>query len=385
MMAKQSELSRGKARRPAYPDPCGEYSRGARCSFPSRCPNWPVKLRAPLRGAGCRPGARSCLPALAQPRARVHLQVDPAADRVPLRRERDRLADDVEITPALGQAALAPVRRAATVPVHQIHRLASAVGSMDRGQPATGPLLEGGVLADRDGVPELGDHRAAVHATGVQDRVGPTDRVLDLWILAEPSGPAARRLLAGQLDQRVDARPGDSGDHGAVVGPDPGLGRQAIRNPRPALPLVVERDASVDHRSPLRQKNIVDRPVEAAGRTQAGHIPAPLDDLRFRTLEDAPPVGRGTIRAAARLVAVENLEAAQHPGALLTAGAEGPATRDPVTAIDRHSPPAPHHGGPGDDSVGPVRVDFVGALVRATPRDELADAVVGQIRADRTV
>jgi hypothetical protein len=95
-----------------------------------------------------------------QPRARVHLQVDPAADRVPLRRERVRLADDVEITPALGQAALALERRAATVPVRQIHRLASAVGGMDRGQPAPGPLLQGGVLAGRDSVPELDDRCA---------------------------------------------------------------------------------------------------------------------------------------------------------------------------------------------------------------------------------
>src|SRR5206468_10410618 len=86
---------------------------------------------------------------------------------------------------------------------------------------------------------------------------------------------------------------------------------------------------------------------------------------------------------AARLVAVEDLEAAQHPGALLTAGAEGPATGDSVAAIDRHSPPAPHHGGAGDDGVGPVRVDLVDALVRQTERDELADAVVGQIPADR--
>ena len=108
---------------------------------------------------------------------------------------------------------------------------------------------------------------SSICAAGIQDRVGSTDRVLNLRILAEPPGPAARRLLAGQLDQRVDAGPGDSGDHGAVVGPDPGLGRQAVRNPRPALPLIVERDAGVDHRSPLRQEDIVDRPVEAAGRT----------------------------------------------------------------------------------------------------------------------
>jgi hypothetical protein len=44
----------------------------------------------------------------------------------------------------------------------------------------------------------------------------------NLRILAEQTGPAARRLAAGQLDQRVDSRARDPGDHGAVVGPDPG-------------------------------------------------------------------------------------------------------------------------------------------------------------------
>jgi hypothetical protein len=78
-------------------------------------------------------------------------------------------------------------------------------------------------------------------------------RACPYCVASEPR--AARRLLAGQLDQRVDAGPGGSGDHGAVAGPDLGLGRQAVRNPRPEFPLVVERDAGVDHRSPLRQED----------------------------------------------------------------------------------------------------------------------------------
>src|SRR2546429_8579515 len=72
----------------------------------------------PTRRECCRkslPVKERVLP-LAQPRARVHLQEDPAADRVPLRRERGGLADDVEVAPALGQTTLATVRRAATVP-----------------------------------------------------------------------------------------------------------------------------------------------------------------------------------------------------------------------------------------------------------------------------
>src|SRR5260370_37806202 len=184
---------------------------------------------------------------------------------------------------------------------------------MDGGQPATGPWVEGGVLAGRNGVPELGDQGAAVRATGIQNRVGPTERVVSLRILAETAGPAARRLLPGQLDQRVDAGPGNSGDHGTVVGPDPGLGRQAVRNPRPALPLVVERDAGVDHRSPLRQEGIVYRPVEAAGCTYPGHPRAPLDDLGVRTREDAPPVDRRAPPSPPPPLPPHNLDAPQPP------------------------------------------------------------------------
>jgi hypothetical protein len=68
-----------------------------------------------------------------------------------LQRERDRPGDDVEFGPVLGQAARELERRATAMPVHQVHRLASAVGGRGRGQAATGALLEGGVLAGRDG------------------------------------------------------------------------------------------------------------------------------------------------------------------------------------------------------------------------------------------
>src|SRR2546430_1381049 len=315
---------------------------------------------------------------LAQTWARVHPQVHPAADGVPLRRDRDRLADNVQVAPALGQAALTLERRTAAVPVHQVHRLASVVGGVDGGQPAAGPLLEGSLLAGRGRVPELGDHRAAVDASGVQYGVGPTHGVLDLRILAEQTGPATRRLPAGELDQRVDAGPRDAGDHGAVVRPDPGLGRQSVGDPRPDPPLVVQRGAGLDHRPPLRQEDVLDDPVEAAGPAQPGHVPAPLDDLRFRTREDPTPVNRGAVRVAARPAAVANLAPPQHPGTLLTAAPEAPAPADAVATSDWHRLPAPRHGGAGDDGVGPVRVDLVDALVRQPDRDELADACVGQ-------
>lgn len=121
---------------------------------------------------------------LAQAGAGVDPEIDAAADRVPFGGDRHGLADDVQVAPALGKAALALERRAAAVTVHQIHRLARAVGGVGRGQAAAGALLEGGGTARRDYVPQFGDHRGAVGAARVQDRVGPSDRVLDLGVVA---------------------------------------------------------------------------------------------------------------------------------------------------------------------------------------------------------
>src|SRR5262249_36621738 len=240
-----------------------------------------------------------------------------------------------------------------------------------------------GLLAGRDGVPELDDHRGAARAAGVQDGLGAADRVLHLRVVTEPAGAAPRRLLGGQLDQRIDAGPRDAGDDGAVVGSDPRLRGQGVRDPGPALPLVVERDARVYHRPPLGQEDLVDRPVEAAGRAHPRNVPAALDDLGFGAREESAPEDRAAVWAAPRLVPVENLEAAEHPGALLAAGAEGPATGDAVAAIDGHGPPATHHGGAGDDGVRATPVDLLDALVLQAERDELADAVVGDVPAGR--
>src|SRR5439155_18023013 len=194
-----------------------------------------------------------------------------------------------------------------------------------------GSLRERGFLAGRDGVPDICDRGAAVGAPGVQDRVRATDRFLNLRVVAEASAPAARRLLAGQFDQRVDPSPRDAGDDGTVMRSDPGLRGQRVRHSRPALPLIVERNAGVNHRAPLRQEDVVDGPVEAAGRAHPGDVPASLDDSRLGTREDSAPVRGRAVRVAARLSAVENLEAAQHPGTFLAARAKGPATGDAVT------------------------------------------------------
>jgi hypothetical protein len=103
-------------------------------------------------------------------------------------------------------------------------------------------------------------------------------------------------------------------------------------------------------------------------------VPAPRTicaSERWKT----PASGRRRRPAAARLVAVENLEAAQHP--FSRAGPRA-SDRHPVATIDRHGPPAPHHGGAGDDGVGPV-LDL-DALVRQTERDELAMLLVARFQ-----
>src|SRR5439155_14337082 len=108
-----------------------------------------------------------------------------------------------------------------------------------------------------------------------------------------------------------------------------------IGGPRPALPLVFQRDAGVGHRPPLRQEDVVDGPVEAAGAAQPGDIPAARNDLRLGPREDTAPV-YGAVRVGPRLAVHDNLEAAEHPGGLLAAAAKAPAPADPVAARDRH-------------------------------------------------
>src|SRR5207244_797841 len=151
-------------------------------------------------------------------------------------------------------------------------------------------------------------------------------------------------LAPGQLDQRVDAGPRNAGDDGAVMRPDPALDRERVSNPRPARPLVFEWDANLRHRPPLRQEYILDHPVEAAGPTQPGDVPAARDDLRFRARKDAAPVEGAALREPDRLVVIPNhLEAPQHPGRLLATAAELPPARDSIAARDGHRPTATRH------------------------------------------
>src|SRR6185437_2357378 len=94
------------------------------------------------------------------------------------------------------------------------------------------------------------------------------------------------------------------------------------------------------------------------------------------------PIERPAFRAAARLAIVEDLEAAEHPRGFLAAAAELPASADPVAAIDRHRLATTLHCGAGE--VGrAVAVELVGTLAGQPERHQLADAVVGEIPADR--
>src|SRR5581483_4966330 len=135
--------------------------------------------------------------------------------------------------------------------------------------------------------------------------------------------------------------------------------------------------------APFGQKHVLYRPVEAAGAAQPGDVPAPGHDLGLGAGEHAAPVERLSLRAQPRLAVVENLEAAQHPGAFLAAAAEAPAAADAVAALDRHRLSAALHRGAGDDGVGAGAVKFAHAVVGQAEGDELADAVVGEVPADR--
>ena len=65
---------------------------------------------------------------LPQARSRVDAEQDAAADRIPFRRDRHCLTDDMQVAPAFSEPAFALERRAAAVAVDQVHRLARTVG-----------------------------------------------------------------------------------------------------------------------------------------------------------------------------------------------------------------------------------------------------------------
>src|SRR5262244_1335953 len=319
---------------------------------------------------------------LAQPRAGFEPEEGAAADRIPLRSERRRLADRLQVAPYLGQATLGLERGASAVPEHQVHRLACTVARMHCGEPAAGALLERGLAAVGKRIPQLRDHRVAIDASGIEDRIGAPDGVLHLRIVTQPARAAARRLLAGKLDERVDAGARQPGDHRALVRADPGRCRQGVSDARPMRPLIVERYAGMDHRAPLRQKEIRHRPIEAAGSAQPAHLPAAGNDLDLGTREQAAPEHAAVV-AAARLAVVENLEAAEHPGGFMAAAAEGPAPADAIAALDRHRLAAALHRGAGNHGTMVLRIDLLHAVVRKAERDQLAAAVVGDVPADR--
>src|SRR5439155_2472484 len=84
-----------------------------------------------------------------------------------------------------------------------------------------------------------------------------------------------------------------------------------------------------------------------------------------------------------RLPVVENLEAAQHPGGFVAAASEGPAPTDAIAALDRHRLAAALNRSAGNHGTMALRIDLLHAVVRQAERDQRADAVVGDVPADR--
>src|SRR5215831_13528091 len=119
-----------------------------------------------------------------------------------------------------------------------------------------------------------------------------------------------------------------------------------------------------------------------AGAAQPAHLPAAGNDLDLGAREQAAPEGAAVV-AAARLAVVEDLEAAKHPGGFVAAAAEGPAPADAIAALDRHRLAAALHRGAGNHRTMALRIDLLHAVVGKAERDQRADAVVGDVPADR--
>ena len=67
----------------------------------------------------------------------------------------------------------------------------------------------------------------------------------------------------------------------------------------------------------------------------------------------------------------------------MTAAAEGPAAAHAIAALDRHRLAAALHRGAGDHGAMALGIDLLHAVVGQAERDQRADAVVGDVPADR--
>src|ERR1700761_609889 len=139
----------------------------------------------------------------------------------------------------------------------------------------------------------------------------------------------------------------------------------------------------MDHAPAFWQENIINRPVEAAGAAQTCNFPASRYHMGLFAREHATPVHRPAIRTPARLAIIENLEAPQHPAALLAAATKAPVPGNPIAALDRNRLTAALHRSACDNRINTLRVDFLHTVLRQAEGHELPDAVVGHVPADR--
>src|SRR5437868_3308116 len=316
--------------------------------------------------------------------ARVQAEEGAAGDGVPVRHDAGSLGDDVEVAPAAGNGMGALVRRRSSAAIHQVHRLSRAVDRKAGRNPTQRALLERGLLASRDRVPDVAKRRGAERLRGAQQRFGARDRILHMLTFAQQSGPSAWDLGSGELDQGVDAGARDARRDDAVVRPDQSVNGQLVQRARPLLPLVVQERAGHLNGAAARDKYVRDRPIVAAGSAHAGHVPR-VDDRALRWSEKAAVQRGRAVRIQARSVRVRHLEVAQHPLALAAAAAEAPAAAHDKTTLDLDGFPTAWYRRAGNDSARAALEYFAYALVGQAQGHQLADGVVGQIPTRRAV
>ena len=158
-----------------------------------------------------------------------------------------------------------------------------------------------------------------------------------------------------------------------MVRPYPGEAWQRIADTRPVRPLVVQRCAGVHHDPAFRDKHILDRPVEATGAAHAGHVPASRYDRHFVLGE------RATQYPGPRAGMAKLPVSKWPPGSRCRSSSDRRHdSRRPPVRLSRHPPPRCRPG----SCRGRWR-KFPHALVRVAERDQLPDAIVGNVPAGR--
>ena len=265
---------------------------------------------------------------------------------------------------ALDEAALVGRGGAGGV-VDSIDHLGGQPYAVRGGQAQRRALIERQRAVRGHRAPHVADGLQQEGAAGPEMRLRVTGRHLDHRLIPQERLHGARRLGAGRLVERAQARARHAERHRGVAGGERERARDAVQRA-----VVQQRRGRRQHGALGRDEDVVHREVVGAGAAHATHLPG-VEDLGLGDRHEEVARLRLAPLEPGRAV-VEDLGVGGDPGRVTAAGAEALAAR--------HAIPAGHHDGGrgggrrvGDDGARRVDPDRPGDVARHARRVRRVD------------